>query len=146
AGKPRYEIGRNEEHGEKDGLFYLMTGLVLTFAIIKLFFSKYLDNLFAVLFRISMKQKQMREQLIQSPLPSLLLNLFFTISGGLYISFLLRYYQLSIPAEPWQIMTGSILLLAGVYLLKFLLLKLMGWIFNISEATDTYIFIVFLVN
>ena len=29
---------------------------------------------------------------------------------------------------------------------KFILLKMIGWMFNIRTATDTYIFIVFLVN
>ncbi|MEO6916095.1 MAG: DUF4271 domain-containing protein [Chitinophagaceae bacterium] len=145
-GKPRYEMARNETIGNKDGLFYLMTGFVLMFALIRLIFWKYMDNLFNVLFRISLKQKQMREQLIQSPLPSLLLNLFFAIAGGIYISFLLTYYQVDTPFEPWQFMILCIVGLAALYLAKFLLLKLMGWIFNIGEATDTYIFIVFMVN
>lgn len=145
-GKPRYEMVRNDSADDKDGLFYLMTGLVLMFALIRLIFWKYMENLFDVVFRISLKQKQMREQLIQSPLPSLLLNLFFAIAGGIYISFLLKYYQVDTPFQPWQIMSICIGGLATIYLAKFLLLKLMGWIFNIAEATDTYIFILFLVN
>jgi hypothetical protein len=36
--------------------------------------------------------------------------------------------------------------LAGIYLVKFVTLKFCGWVFNISRATDTYIFVVFLVN
>ncbi len=33
-----------------------------------------------------------------------------------------------------------------IYLVKFLVLKFCGWVFNISRATDIYIFITFLVN
>jgi hypothetical protein len=36
--------------------------------------------------------------------------------------------------------------LAVIYLGKFLILKFCGWVFNISRATDIYIFVVFLVN
>ena len=34
--------------------------------------------------------------------------------------------------------------LSGIYLVKFLVLKFMGWVFSISRATDIYIFVVFL--
>jgi hypothetical protein len=37
-------------------------------------------------------------------------------------------------------------ILALIYIGKFVLLKFTGWVFNLSKATDTYIFIVFLVN
>jgi hypothetical protein len=37
-------------------------------------------------------------------------------------------------------------ILALIYIGKFVILKFIGWVFNLSKATDTYIFIVFLVN
>src|SRR5215475_2312452 len=36
--------------------------------------------------------------------------------------------------------------LAVIYLVKFMVLKFVGWVFSISRATDIYIFVVFLVN
>lgn len=145
-GRPRYQIAIKEErHTEKDILFYLLLGLVCYFALVKLFFSKYFSNLFAVFFQVSLKQKQIREQLLQSPLPSLLMNIFFVVCGGLYTSFLLYHYQLT-TFNFWTITLYGILALSIIYLVKFLVLKLMGWIFDIREATDTYIFVVFLVN
>jgi hypothetical protein len=145
-GRRREELERSETANNKDGLFYLIAGFVLVFALLRLIFDKYLENVFAVLFTISLKQKQMREQLIQSPLPSMLLNIFFAISGGIFASFVLQHYGVKFAYEPWQVILGCILALASVYAVKYLLLKLMGWIFNITEATDTYIFIVFLIN
>jgi hypothetical protein len=38
------------------------------------------------------------------------------------------------------------LLLGSIYLVKFVVLKFIGWVFSISRATDIYIFVVFLVN
>lgn len=145
-GKPRYEINIKRNDSGKDGLFYLLTGVVFYFALVRLLFSKYMNNLFAVFFRVSLKQKQIREQLIQSPLPSLLLNIFFIISGGIYISFLLRYYNFYGTDNIWYLILNSTVALGLVYLVKYMMLKLTGWIFNITEATDTYAFVVFLVN
>jgi hypothetical protein len=36
--------------------------------------------------------------------------------------------------------------LAMIYLVKFLSLKFFGWLFNISDTTNAYIFTVFLIN
>jgi hypothetical protein len=129
-----------------EGLFYLLAGILLYFGLIRVFFTKYLDYIFSLFFRASMRQQQIREQLLQAPFPSLLLNILFTISGGLYFCFLLRHYQL-VPGFNFALLfldcTGFIGLL---YLFKFFLLKTTGWVFNITRATDTYIFVVFMTN
>ncbi|MEI9809737.1 MAG: hypothetical protein WDO16_18775 [Bacteroidota bacterium] len=67
--------GRKKFEG-KDGLFYLLIGLLLAFAFLRQAFPKYFNDLFRLLFRTTLKQKQVREQLMQTPLPSLLLNAF----------------------------------------------------------------------
>lgn len=145
-GTPRVEIVTTHRHSEQDGLFYLFIGMVLYYALVRLVFGKYLSNLFTVFFRVSLKQKQIREQLMQSPLPSLLLNIFFVITGGIFLALLLRYYHYLPFVNIWHLMAYTILAIAVIYILKFIILKLMGWIFYVSEATDTYIFAIFLVN
>jgi Domain of unknown function (DUF4271) len=130
----------------KEKVFYLLIGMLLFLGLIRAIFSRYYQNMLSLFFRVSMKQKQMREQLQQAPLPSLLLNIFFIICGGIYISFLLNIYHLE-PAVPyWLLLLYIVLALALVYLGKFLVLRLTGWIFNMQEATSTYIFIIFLIN
>jgi hypothetical protein len=130
----------------KDALFYIMAGLLFFFALIKLLFNKYVTNLLGLIFRGSLRQKQIREQLLQTPLPSLFLNIFFVIVAGLYIYFLLQYYKIA-PGTPfWLLLLYCIITVGLVYLVKFMILKLTGWIFNMRDAADTYIFIVFLVN
>jgi hypothetical protein len=129
-----------------DGLFYLLVGMLFFFAIIKLVFGKYLGNLLTLFFRISMRQQQIREQVLQSPLPSLLLNLLFVLSGGLYGSFLLQYYHYGAADQVWVFFLYGALFLAVIYLIKFIFLKITGWIFNIQGPVETYLFIVFMTN
>ncbi len=127
-------------------MFYVLLALFFYFAMIKTVFSKYVNNLLAIFLRITLKQQQLREQLLQSPLPSLLLNILFVLTGGLYISLLLNFYGAPVNDNFW-IQTGYCsLLLILIYTGKLITLKSLGWIFNISKAADTYIFIVFLVN
>lgn len=143
---PRDETAYKQADRNKDGLFYLLTGLALYFVLVRLVFRKYMNNLLAVFFGVSLKQKQIREQLLISPLPSLLLNIFFVIAGGIYISFLFDYYHFDVAPNRWYLIVYSMVALTIIYIGKLLVLKLMGWIFNISGATDTYIFAVFMVN
>jgi hypothetical protein len=130
----------------KEALFYILTGLLLFFALIKLLFNKYVNNMLGLVFRGSLRQKQIREQLLQTPLPSLFLNIFFVVVAGLYIFFLLQHYQTAQNTGFWLLLLYCVAAVALVYLVKFLGLKFTGWIFNMREAADTYIFIVFLVN
>ena len=76
----------------------------------------------------------------------MLLNILFVISTGLYLALLARHYNFKYFGNLWITFLYAIAFVSGIYLGKYLVLKLAGWIFNIRSATDTYIFIVFLVN
>lgn len=130
----------------KEGAFYLLCGVIIFFALIKVIFGKYLHDLLAFPFRISLKQKQLREQLLQAPLPSLLLNFFFIITGGIYLAYLLTYKQWLNQESFRMLFLYSSVSLLIIYLAKTVVLKLTGWVFNVTEATNAYIFIVFLIN
>lgn len=132
----------------KEGVFYLLMALFFLLAIIRALFGRYLQNLFTVFFRASMKQKQIREQLLQTPLASLLLNLLFIGTSGLLVTFILQNRVKSgvDPINFWWLYAYAIGALSLLYLGKFFLLKLIGWTLRMEETTDTYIFIVFMCN
>jgi Domain of unknown function (DUF4271) len=146
TGKPVVEIFEVHRPNAKDSLFYLLVGILFYFALIRIFFTKYFDNLMTLFFRVSLRQQQIREQVLQTPLPSLLLNILFILSAGLYACFLLHYSRIGEGVSFWLIYCYCMILLASIYFIKFLVLKFVGWVFSISRATDIYIFVVFLVN
>ncbi len=134
------------ERESYDTMFYLLILMLFYFAIVKLFFGKYLANVLTLFFKASMRQQQLREQVLQSPFPSLLLNNLFVISGGLYGAFLLRFYRFGNPDDFWIYFLYCAVLLAVLYLLKYLVIRMIGWIFNISRTAETYLFVVFMTN
>ena len=146
TGKPVVEIFEIHRPTSKDSFFYLLVAILFYFALIRIFFEKYFNNLMTLFFRVSLRQQQIREQVLQTPLPSLLLNLLFIISAGLYACFLLHYSSIGQGLKFWVLYAWCMLLLGGIYLVKFVILKFIGWVFSISRATDIYIFVVFLVN
>jgi len=132
-------------HG-KEILFYVVIALLMLFALLKLGFAKYFNDLFRVFFRTTLKQRQIKEQLIQTPLPSLIFNGFFVASGGLYANLVLHHYDFTPVDNFWLQYLYCCLGLSIIYLVKYVGLKICGWLFNMQQAADSYIFIVFIIN
>jgi hypothetical protein len=141
----RYSITIKKWQG-KEAIFYSMIALLVFFALVKNGFSRYMSDLFKTYFRTGIHQKQTKDQLLQNPLPSLLLNLFFVLSIGMFLALLLQYFRLGLDFNFWWLYLYCVLALIGIYAIKFISLKFVGWIFQVSESTDTYIFIVFTTN
>jgi hypothetical protein len=130
----------------KEDLFYSVIGLLLFYALIRNSFSRYMQDLFRLLFRTKLQQRQAREQLMQSPFPALLLNILFILSASLFINLVLRHYRLGLNYPFWVLVFYCSIGLSAIYFIKFFTLKIFGWIFRLSDATDVYTMIVFTVN
>ena len=130
----------------KEVFFYAIVVLLFFFALLKNAFSRYLDDLFRVFFRTTLKLRQTKDQLISAPLPSLLFNILYTLSAALFITLLFQHFGMGKQFGFWMLFVYCIAGLLLIYTIKFVMLKLCGWMLRITEATDTYIFIVFTTN
>jgi len=138
--------GEKKTFTGKEYLFYYLIFLLILFGLLRSAFAKYFYDLFRVFFKTTLKQRQTQDQLLQSSLASVFMNSFFVLSGGLYVNFLLQYFQLVISDNFWLQYAYCAGALATIYLVKYVGLKITGWLFNVSNATDSYIFIVFIIN
>ncbi len=129
----------------KDMIFYILMGLVIMLAIIRIIFTKYIYNLFTLFFQTSFRQNQTRDQMVQDSIASLLTNLIFVLCGGIYISLMTNYFDANSLTFSMMVIYGSIAVTA-TYLFKYIFLSLLGWIFNIREMIQSYNFVVFLLN
>lgn len=129
-----------------DSLFYLIAGVVLLLACFRFFYNRYFTNLFRVFFNTSLRQSQLTDQLLQAKLPSLLFNLFFVISGGIYAYILLTHYALIHDDNRWLMIGASTAVIGIIYLVKYSTLKFTGWITGLKDITNTYVFVIFLIN
>jgi hypothetical protein len=141
----RHSISIKQWQG-KEAIFYTLIGLLIFFALIKNSFYRYIQDLFKIFFRTSVRQRQIKEQLISSPLPSLLLNIFFLFSVGMFVALVLQDVGLGMQYNFWILFLYCIAALAAIYGGKFIIMKFIGWILQASEASDGYIFIVFTTN
>ena len=128
-----------------DILFYSLLFIIFFLGITKAAFPKYFNNIFSLSFQATFRQGQTRDQITQNQLPGLMLNLLFILSAGLFIALLAGYNNWSQLAF-WKLFSYSSVILSIIYLGKHLFIQFAGWVFNAKDATETYIFIVFLVN
>lgn len=141
----RYGVSVRQWQG-KEAIFYAVIGLLILFALIKNGFHRYLQDLTKIFFRSTLRQRQIREQLVQSPLPSLLLNVFFLVSTGFFLTLILQHAGLGTRIDFWMLflyLEGALVVIYGA---KFLSLKFIGWALQVRDAADAYIFIVFTTN
>ena len=146
TGKPQAMISQVRKPAQQQNYFYVIILVAFLLAFFRYIYTRYFNNLFRVFFNASLRQSQLTDQLMQAKLPSLAFNMLFVFAGGLYIYLLLDYFKW-IPGLPfWMVLlycTGSIIM---IYLVKFLTLKFTGWLTGFKEVTNTYIFIIFLIN
>ncbi len=143
---PTYLIQAKSDIKGKEFLFYTLCIIVLILGIFKTFYDGYFKNIFRVYFNTSLRQTQLADQLVQAKLPSFILNIFFAITTGIYIWLLFSYYHPPRLISSRLLLPFCILSVAFLYLVKFFLLKFMGWVSDIQQTTDNYIFAIFLIN
>jgi hypothetical protein len=141
----RYSVTVKQWQG-KEATFYSIIALLIIFAAIKNGFNRYIGDLVKIFFRTSAKQRQIKDQLMESRLPSLILNFFFLLSGGMFLALVLQYFKLGLQYNFWALFSYCVMGLLAVYCVKFVSLKILGWIFQISDVIDAYVFVVFSTN
>jgi MFS family permease len=144
--KAELMVEREKTRNGVEWLFYYTIALGLIFGLLKIVYSRYFNDVFRVFFRTSLRINQIREQLVQSGLQSLLFNGYFALTFGLYLYLLMEYFQVPVLLNKQLMIIGISAIIGLMYLGKYLVLQTSGWLFGIKSATKTYMFIVFLIN
>ncbi len=115
------------------------------FGFFKVFYSKYFNNIFRVFFNTSLRQNQLTDMLMQSKLPSLIFNIFFVCISGLYLWLLLNHFKLT-AYNSNTVLIFCVLAVSVINIVKYCVVKFIGWVTDMSDSADIYIFVLFLIN
>lgn len=141
-----YDLNKMRPFRDMDWLVYTVAGVLLLLGVVRLVYLKFFSDLFRAFLNPTLSQRQLKDQLSQSPLPNFILNVFFAISLGLYLYLIMYRQQYAPNADAWILIPGLVILVAVIYSLKFVVLRFCGWLFGSSELADAYIFILYLIN
>ncbi len=128
--------------------FYLLLFLCLMLGLIRFMDTRYFINLWRAFWNPTLSNRQLKEQIQGSGLPNFLMNVFFTIAGGAYIYYIVKFFT---PVHSGVIPPSLliIMLIAGtglIYLTKYAAVRFSGWAFRVEGITEHYLFNVFLIN
>ena len=142
------DIELPHEMVSKTADFYLLLLLCLMLGIIRFMDTRYFLNLWRAFLNPTLSNRQLKEQLQGSGLPNLLMNVFFTIAGGAYIYYVVRFFtpHNSGVIPPSLLIIMLILGTAIIYLAKYAAVRFSGWAFRVEGITEHYLFNVFLIN
>jgi hypothetical protein len=129
-----------------DWIFYLFLICLFFIGLMRLIFPRYMGDLILVFRNVVHRQKQLRDQLAQNALPSLMLNVFSCVSGGIFLFFLWRPDLMNAAWIPFRSILSLVLMLMVIYVVKYLLLMLTGWLSGHPREASSYVFIVMMVN
>ena len=134
---------RNE--GNYDIVFYTLIFLLFFLGLVKTSFPKYVSSIFSLSFQATFRQTQTKEQMAQNFFPAFMLNVLFVLCGGLFITMFAEFNHWT-KIVFWQLFVYATGILLIVYLIKYLVIRFTGWVFNAKDAAIEYGFVVFLIN
>ncbi len=137
------------EYTSRSADFYMLLFLCLVLGLIRFSDPRYFIMLWKAFWNPTLSNRQLKEQLQGAGIQNVLMNLFFTMSAGAYIYYIVRlfaphHHMSSIPASLLLLMmVGGMIV---IYVGKYLAVQFSGWAFNVESITEHYIFNVFLIN
>lgn len=134
-----------------DYIFHFCIILITIFLIglFKFINPSYFKNTFIAFRKPNLSQRSLKEQLSQNSLASLAMDLLSCVSIGTFIYSIVYYFHIDIEILSFNnyLLYISIILGTSLYfLIKFSLLKLHGFIFNIEEEVNNYAYNISLIN
>jgi len=136
---------RIRSYNTLDLLFYILIFLMLFLSVFKLIYQKYFTNLARVFLNTTLRQSQLVDQLLIAKLQSLVMNIFFFITAGIYVFLLLKHTG-KVGLNDWSTMLICIAFVACLYVLKYVNVIFFGWLTGFKNEVENYLFIVFLIN
>ncbi|MDE1192530.1 MAG: DUF4271 domain-containing protein [Arachidicoccus sp.] len=128
-----------------DILFYSLAVILFFLGIIKVSFPKYFRHIFQFILQPGLRKKNAKDGFgATNIVPSFLFNLVFIVTGSLYLIISGNKNFTTDEGRMYWILCA--LILACVYVVKFFVVKLSGWIFNAQTAANIYNYVVFSVN
>ena len=131
-----------------DWIFYVLLFIVGAFTFIKVIHFKNLKQIREAFLSTTMSNQIVRDESILFQRASVFLTVIFYVVGALLLYKLSVIYDVNYPYLPGGFgrFLIFVLLISMAYSLKLIILKMIGFVFQIDKAITTYIFNVFLIN
>jgi hypothetical protein len=139
----RYDEGRPLPKGEA-WVIGVIIFLVLFFSVIKYFFSKEVNSIVESFYSNQILGQINKEDNLFSSWPFVFLYVLFGLIIGMYLYLSAKYLQLSYPVEGFRLFLLLSAVIIGLFTVKIIVLRLLGFLFDIRRLVREYVSILYL--
>lgn len=135
-----YDIQQLHSNKTNVSVFLLLMLMLCILTYVKVAFSKDIEELFQSFTNSSISQQIFRTQSGEISLSSFLLHVNFIIALSIYVQFILANYFHQMPFKNFSSVLMLIFLFTFFYLIKILVIKFIGIVFELNEECNEYIY------
>lgn len=129
--------------GDRLWLFLLLTFQLLMVVYIRVGFAKSIEDTVKAYFNINLSQQLYREQEPSQPFSAFVLNVNFIISITIFVYLLVKAFAAP-TTNPALLIGGILLFVTLLYVGKFMMMRLVAWLFPFGDELGFYSFNFFL--
>ena len=131
-----------------DWLFPIILLVLAIYAVLRIFYSKYFSQMIMAFINNNLTNQIVRDENLLLQRASIYLSVVFNLIAAmfLYLISIRLGWELGGLAEGWKRFLFLAGLVSAIYALKFLVLKIAGWLFDSEREMSVYIFNIFLIN
>ncbi len=146
--KPVHSVPVQKEGLDQNWFFPVFLMVLAVYTWMRIFYNKYFNQLLQAFLNTNLTNQIVRDENILVQRASIILALTFNVIGALFL------YLLSLDIG-WTLggigpgfnrFAFFLTVVSATYTLKFLILKIIGWLFDLDREMATYIFNIFLIN
>jgi hypothetical protein len=129
-------------------MFPVLLTMLAVFTGLRIFYSRYFRQMVASLFNINLANQLVRDENVLVQRATVYMSIMFYLTAGLFLYHLSEYRQWDLPwfGTGFPRYLKFIVLVSAVYAVKFVVLRVCGWLFELERELTTYLFTVFIVN
>lgn len=128
--------------------FPIILLILAVFSALRIFYSKYFSQMLMAFVNNNLTNQIVRDENILVQRASVYLSIVFNLIAALFLYLISVYYgwELGGIGMGFSRFLFFAIIVSSIYTLKFLILKISGWLFNLDREMATYIFNTFLIN
>jgi len=139
----RYDEGSPRPYRET-WVIVVVLFLVLFFALIRFFFPAELNTIIHAFYSNQTLSKINKEDTLFSSWPFVFLYLLFGLITGLYLYLSGKYLKISYPAEGFELFIYLSAVVVGLFTLKIIALRILGFLFDVKRLVREYVSVLYL--
>ena len=139
----KYRLGRPVPKGEM-WVLGVVALLLTIFAVLKRSFSKHLQTIVQSFFSNRVLNNLNKEDNLFSSWPFLLLFIQFGFTVGMFFYLVSQFYHIAFSGSGFRFYLSVSVLIIVLYILKIIILRLLGHLFDIQKVVNEYVTILYL--